>query len=458
MFAALPAALSASGFQLVEQNASGLGNAFAGQAAGVEDASAVYFNPAALTRIKGLQIVVSTEPIGVATEFVDSGSRGPALPFGTAAFLPVPLGGAGGDAGGWVPVPNAYASWQAAERWWIGLGVNAPFGLATEWDPSWVGRFHAVESEVRTLNVNPTVAFKVTDGFSLGAGASLQRLEATLSQSVPYGGIAVAAAAVAAGPAAAAGILAQLGGAPGLAREGLARVEGDDTSWGWNVGARLALGEGSLAASYRSKVTHELQGDATFEGAPVFSVTGPLGALGTGINARFASGPAGTEVTLPDTLSVAAAYQMGKAEVLADWTWTGWSSVQTLSITRADGAALSSVPLRFEDTWRAGLGLNYGLNETWLVRLGTAYDKTPVQDEFRTPRLPDTDRIWAAAGFQWRLSKTATIDLGYAHLFLDEAESALPNQDSAQAPPRGDLLGSYEAKVDILGLQLRLSF
>jgi long-chain fatty acid transport protein len=144
--------------------------------------------------------------------------------------------------------------------------------------------------------------------------------------------------------------------------------------------------------------------------------------------------------------------------VLADWTWTGWSSVQTLSITRADGAALSSVPLRFEDTWRAGLGLNYGLNETWLVRLGTAYDKTPVQDEFRTPRLPDTDRIWAAAGFQWRLSKTATIDLGYAHLFLDEAESALPNQDSAQAPPRGDLLGSYEAKVDILGLQLRLSF
>jgi long-chain fatty acid transport protein len=452
--AATPAAALASGFQLVEQNGSGLGNAYAGQAAGVANASAVFFNPAALTDVDGRQFLVSVSPVGVSTEFADSGSARPTL--GPVA-IPVSLGGSGGDAGGWLPVPNAYLSWKAASRVWLGFGVNVPFGLKTEWEPDWVGRFHAVKSEVRTVNLNPTVAVKVTDWLSLGAGANYQRLAAELSQSVAYGGIAVGAASRF-GPAAQAGILAQLGGPAGLTREGLARVEGHDWNWGFNVGARARIGDsGNLGVSYRSKVKHEIQGDAAFTDAPRFLTAGPLGALGAGLNARFANGPVSTQVELPDTLSVAGAYAFDRFELLADWTWTGWSSIQKLEIVRDDGNTLSEVPLLFEDTWRVGLGVNYALADDWRLRLGTAFDQTPVQDAYRTPRLPDQDRIWAAAGVEFKVGKGA-LDVGYAHLFVKDATSRLPNQDTPESAPAGVLLGTYPGRVDLLSVQYRISF
>ncbi len=450
-----------SGFQLIEQNGSGLGNAYAGQAASVKDASAILFNPANLTRVEGKQVLFSLEYIGVGTTFTDKESTRPYLPTTPPTIFPVPLGGDGGDAGGWTPVPNLYMSWQAGKSVWLGLGVNAPFGLKTEWEPTWVGRFHATTSEVKTLNINPTVAFKVSDSFSLGAGVSYQKLEATLASAVPYGGLAFAGAAQAGGPAAAAGILAQLGGLSGLAREGEATIKGDTWTWGFNLGLNAQFAEkGHLGVSYRSKIKHELDGDVVFEGAPTFATSGPLGALGAGINARFANGPVTTTVELPATLSVALSYGGDKYEVMADWTYTGWDVIQDLTIERADAAqtVVSTVPLSFENTWRAGLGGNFQLNENFKLRLGLAYDKAPVLDQYRTPRLPDKDRTWVAAGFEYKLGQKSAIDVGYAHLFIGEASSNLPNQDSASSPPKGQLLGSYDAKVDILSAQLRFSF
>ena len=453
---AYPAPLLASGFQLVEQNASGLGNAFAGQAASVKDASAISFNPANLTRVPGKQFVLGVDPIGVKTTFADSGSTRPSL---GATPIPVPLGGTGGDAGGWIPVPHGFLSWQAGSNAWLGLGVSVPFGLETEWSNDFMGRFKAVQSKVETINLNPTLAYKVSDNFSIGAGASYQRLKATLSQNVPYGGLAYGGALQAAGPAAAAGILAQLGGAAGLAKEGTSTVEGDTWSWGWNVGATLKLGEqGRLAGSYRSKIKHDIEGEVTFADAPAFATSGPLGGLGTALNARFASGPVSTHIELPETASIAASYETEKAEVMADWTWTGWTSIQDLAIVRSGGSALSSVPLKFQDTWRVGLGFSYLMNESWTLRLGTAYDKSPVQDQFRTPRLPDEDRVWGAIGFQYKIGKSGAIDLGYAHLFIKDASSNLPNQDSATSTPSGTLVGGYNATVNIVSVQLRRSF
>jgi long-chain fatty acid transport protein len=462
-FVLSPAPALASGFQLVEQNASGLGNAYAGQVAGAKDASAVYFNPANLTRIPGKQFVLSVSPIGIKTEFGDTGSTRPFLPSNPPTTIPVPLGTNGGDAGGWVPVPNGYVSWQAGSKWWLGLGVNAPFGLKTEWDPDFVGRFKAITSEVRTLNLNPAVAVKLSDSFSLGAGVSYQRLKATLSQSVAYGGITLGAAsqvaAATGNPAVIPGMLAQIGGPAGLALEGVSQVEGDTWSWGWNAGAALAIGkEGHLAASYRSRIKHDVEGDVAFGGAPVFTTAGPLGGLGTALNGRFASGPVTTQIELPETVSVGASYEGERFEVLGDWTWTGWSSIQDLAIQRADGSALSSAPLNFQDTWRAGLGLNYALSPAWTLRLGTAYDKAPVQDRYRTPRLPDQDRTWAAVGFQYKVGKSGAIDFGYAHLFVKDATSDLPNQDSAGSAPSGNLVGGYTAGVNILSIQFRRSF
>jgi long-chain fatty acid transport protein len=180
---------------------------------------------------------------------------------------------------------------------------------------------------------------------------------------------------------------------------------------------------------------------------------GPLGPLGAGLNARFADGAVVAEVDLPDTLSVAAAWEGESVEVLLDWTWTGWSSIESLDVLRDSGSEVSSVALNFEDTWRAGLGLNYKLSYAWKLRLGTAYDKTPVQDAYRTPRLPDNDRVWAAGGLEWKLNERNRIDVGYAHLFIDDAPSNLIDDFLS-----GSLVGAYTSDVNILGLQYTLSF
>jgi long-chain fatty acid transport protein len=460
--AALPTPLFASGFQLFEQSASGLGNAYAGQAAGVKDASAIHFNAAALTRVKGWNLVVSVEPIGLSNTFSDTGSS---VPKAGAYTVNVPLGNEGGDAGKWIPVPNGYLSGQVTERIWLGVGVNVPFGLETNWDPAWMGRFHATRSKVQALTVSPSVAIQLSDTLSIGGGANWQHLKANFDSGVAYGGLSFAgtAQAVAAYPpaiqmAALAAVTAQLGSS-GTALEGTGLIEGDSNAWGWNAGALLKLGEQAhLGVSYRSKITHDITGDVTFEGAPTFSLPGALAPIGAALNAKFASGPVKTTITLPETWSVAAAWENEKVEVLADWTWTGWSTIKSLDIVREDNSPLSSVPLEFQDTWRVGLGLNYRLNDAWKLRLGTAYDKAPVQDEFRTPRLPDANRIWAAGGFEWMISQKARVDVGYAHIFIDGSTSSLPNQETATSTPVGALVGDYSGKSDILGAQLTLSF
>jgi long-chain fatty acid transport protein len=225
------------------------------------------------------------------------------------------------------------------------------------------------------------------------------------------------------------------------------------------VGALLRVGDpGRVGVSYRSKVKHTIEGDAAFDNAPTFATQGPLGPLGSALNARFAPGPVKADVDLPDTFSVAAAYLGPKVEVLADWTWTGWDSIQDLTILRDDDSPLSNVPLKFEDTWRVGGGFNYRLNDTWKLRLGVAYDKAPVQDAHRTPRLPDEDRTWVATGFEARIGKGA-LDVGYAHLFIKDATSDLPNQDDPRASaPAGNLVGDYAAAVNLLTVQYRISF
>jgi long-chain fatty acid transport protein len=162
--------------------------------------------------------------------------------------------------------------------------------------------------------------------------------------------------------------------------------------------------------------------------------------------------------------SIAAAQQViPSLRLLADFTWTGWSSIEDLDIFRASGTGLTSTPLEFEDSWRVGLGAEYQLAPTWKVRAGVAYDKSPVDDEFRTPRLPDDDRTWVSGGLQWAFAGNGAIDVGLAHLFVSEPSSNLPNVDPApptgfQATPKGALVGTYDAAVWIGAVQARYSF
>jgi long-chain fatty acid transport protein len=446
--AAFAGQAGASGFALIEQNASGLGNAYSGAAAVAEDASTIYFNPAGMTRLPGRQVVGALNFVLPKAEFHNNGSTPPVL--GPPAPVPFrnlgsPLGDTGGDAGGLGIVPNAYLSWELLpNQLWLGVGVNAPFGLKTEWDNGWMGRFHAIESEVKTININPAIAWKVNEMFSLGAGINAMYLDATLSNSVSYRAAAVAS-----------GSLAVIGAVP-LGSEGIATVKGDDWGWGWNLGATINLSpETRIGLSYRSKIKFSLGGDVNFADVPAALSSSPA----------LSNGGISADIKLPDTFSVALAHGMGRWQFLADYTWTGWDSIQNLSIYRTGSSVccLTSTPLNFKNSWRAGLGVNYQLNNEWKLRGGVAYDTTPVQDEFRTPRLPDQDRTWLAGGAQWAFSKQGALDFGLAYLFVKDANSNLPNFDPNPQPgfpnsPKGNLVGNYNANVWILSGQIRYNF
>lgn len=405
-----------SGFQLMEQNASGLGNAYAGQAAAAENASTIFFNPAGMTRLPGGQVSGALHAILPSTKFSDSGaSRSPlGLPLG-------PGGTNGGDAGDWAFVPNAYFSWQVTPSWWVGLGASVPFGLKTEYDAGFIGRFQSRRSEIKTIDLNPSVAFKLNDALSIGAGVSYQKGELKIDRAAFVG------------------------------TEAQAQLRLDDSAWGFNVGVLANLGKDTrIGLAYRSAVEYDLTGSLVITGIPL---------AGTAANGAAAS------IKLPDMLSWAIAHQAGpRWEWLGDITYTRWSKIKsvpviatTTSVLRAQGQTLETFNLQFKDSYRIGAGVNYKWREDFTWKLGVAYDKTPVTDAFRTTFLPDEDRMWVAVGGKYRMSRQATLDFGYAHLFIKDA-SINQQRGVGVLGAQGNVVGSYEADVNILSVQLTYSF
>lgn len=460
-----------SAFQLVEQNGSGLGNAYTGQAAAGEDPSAIFWNPAAMTMLPGVQASVSLVLVTPTTKFQDEGSKPGQLQPGVV--LPgTTQGGNGGDAGGINYVPAAYLSWEIMPKFvWAGIGVNAPFGLKTEWDDGWVGRFHAIKSDVKDININPSLAVRINDWFSVGGGVNAQWLDATLSNAVNYSGIVAGAAAQAGLPVSAAlGALATCPGATGGVNcEGVATVKGDSWTWGWNVGAMATVPSTRtrIGASYRSQVEHDVEGTVNFSNRPTFA--GPLApTLTAALGPRLADGGVKTKIKLPDWATVAFAQPLGdRLELLADFSFVHWNVLRDLSIYRSSGplsgAGLTQTPLKFKNSWRAGVAANYKLTPGVKLRGGVSYDESPVKDEFRSPRLPDQDRLWVATGVQFAVAKAAAIDLGFAYLFVSEGRSSLgqppPTADFPQQAPRGTLVGHYtDTAVWIAGAQAKYAF
>ena len=408
----------AAGFALIEQNASGLGNAYAGQAASAQDASTVFFNPAGLTLLPSKQIVLAGHLIKPSAEFGNSGST--TAPFQT-------LGGTGGDAGDLAFVPSFYYAHPIDANLSLGIGVNALFGLKTEYDPTWVGRFLAVTSEVKTVNINPSLAYKLNDRVSLGLGVNLQRIDAKLTNMVNYSALA--------------------SGALGPNLEGLATVKGDDYGWGYNLGALFNLGNTRIGVAYRSEIDYTIEGSVSFANVPV-SLSGAAALLPGSVTA---------DATLPATASLSVFHKLSPGlDLLADITWTGWSSFDVLSIVRTSGLPVSSTTENWEDTMRYSAGLNYAMDNAWAWRTGVAYDESPVPGRYRSPRIPDESRTWLALGGQYRLSNASAIDFGYAHLFvkLGDMTNSLNNTKAAA----GTIHGDYNNHVDILSAQYTHNF
>ena len=300
--------------------------------------------------------------------------------------------------GEWNLVPGAYLAVPWGDRFSIGLGVNAPFGLKLAYDDGWVGRFQALSSEIETLNVNPSLAMRVDNRLSIGAGVSYQRLQAELTNAVNYSAV-VAQGGAATGragqlPAAAApGIIAA-----NVGLEGGARVRGDDSGWGFNVGVLFDASDTTrIGLSYRSAIDYNVGGTVTF--TKPSTVSNPVGAsivtAASAAGAPLSSGPVSVDLKVPDSALLSVQQRVGdKVTLLGDVGWTGWSTVQELRVVRDSGTTVSVTPERWRDVLRYALGASFELNPRLTLSAGTAYDNTPVPDATRAPRL----RIPTASG------------------------------------------------------------
>jgi len=441
----------ASAFALQEQNASGLGNSFAGQAATAENAGTIYFNPAGMSFLPaGPQLSLGGDYIKPSTKFSDGGSTAAGFP--GAAATQRPLGSNGGEAGNPAFVPNLYFATDIARNLKAGVGISVPFGLATEYDSDWIGRFQAIKSEIQAVNINPSLSWKMNDRTALGFGLNYQKIDAELTNAVNTPGAAFGGVVQAGGSLATAGAVAGAIAATGQT-EGNVKVTGDDTAWGWNVGAMFQLAEGTrLGLAYRSHIKYKVQGTVSFTNVPLATING----LNPAIGAKFADGNVTLDLKLPDSFSAALSHKIdARWTLLSDVTWTGWSSIQQLRILRDDGTELSNTPENFKDTWRVGVGTVYRYNDAWSTKMGIAYDQSPVNNTDRTARLPDNYRYWVSVGGQYRVSNAATLDFGYAHLFVKNTSI---NQPGANAQVNGQIVGSYKASIDIIGIQYSQSF
>lgn len=405
----------AAAFQLTGQSASGVGIANAGAAAAAEDTSTLYYNPAGMTYLsEGHNISIAATVLDRSTRFTNDGS---------SQLGAYPLGGDGGNGGGTHVVPAMYYSYSLNSAWRLGLAINPTFADETEYDKNFVGRYSGLKTKIRIVNVNPSVAYKVNDALSLAFGINYAKADVEFNQAVPHPGGA-------ANP------------------DGTGVLKGDATGWGYNFGAMFQPTKDTrLGLSYRSKIKFDLEGTQNVQ----------LPGLGTVIDRSITA-----DLTTPDTASLAVHHQINpKWAVLGDYTWTGWSKLQKLEpLTSSGTRAVAPLRYNFKDTYRVGLGTTYQLNDQWMLRMGVAFDKGAVPDDAsRTMTVPDQDRTWLALGAKWKITPKASLDVGYAHIFVKEARTARNVYNNAsEAVIVQTVRGKFETSVDYLSLQLNYSF
>ncbi|MBX2870225.1 MAG: outer membrane protein transport protein [Acidiferrobacterales bacterium] len=397
----------AAGFQLSEVSVSGLGRAFAGAGVAADDVSDMFANPAGMSLLEGRQMQLGLSVVDSEASFEGSG---------------VPFGGVNDDGGETGLVPNLFYVAPISSSLTYGFGLTAPFGLATEYEANWAGRYSALRSELKTIDLSPAISYKVSPTVALGASLSFQYADTELSQA-RFLGLGVP--------------------------DGKSTVSGDNWGFGFNLGAVFTPTDTvRIGVGYRSEVDQDVEGD--------LEVVGPTGAT-------LASAGAEASVTLPETFYISGAFTASeKIDVLASIRWTGWSSFEELRIKFDNGLPDAVTPENWEDTTTVSIGLAYHVSDQLTLRGGYAFDESPVSDEFRTARIPDADRDWFTLGASYSPSSNLTLDFAYARLEGDEA----PISETAvvAGPPTSPQIvtssfaGNYNGGANIFGIQAQFKF
>ena len=458
----------AQGYAVNEQSISSMGSAYAGRGAHVQDASILYGNPAGLTQLNEIQISQNVAFVKAYSDIKNTQGSG--------------LAAQGSNEGDFVPeviLGSSYAAFplnQYVEGLSVGIGFYIPFGIASNYESSSQNSVFGDKTKVKVLTLQPTVAYQLNPQLSLGIGATVNKMQGEINQSLTGGSD----------------------------RSGL---KGDDISAGYNLGLLFQPNKKTnIGLTYHSHIDFKLKDTAYIADlSPLALLSSPsatalLQSKGidlqqlASLNAlNLTSNNASLKVTTPESAELSISYQANsKLNLLGSATWTRWSRLGTLnpetgfssSLLLEQNSQLSTLlgqlqnsgklsaqelasiqklvdgqlsgsheeNLKFKDNWMFSLGAEYLLNPKWTVRTGYAYDQTPVDTEHRTVRLPLGNRNILSVGATYHATAKTSVDAGYMYIFENDAQVNLSKENKATYS------ATYQNSAHNIGLQLNHKF
>jgi long-chain fatty acid transport protein len=419
----------AAGYALRESSTDAMGSAYAGAAASTTDASYQAYNPASIAGVAQTDFSISAIGILPTSSASYSAAR-------TSAGTPV---SGTTTPSGFISnalVPEIALRTRLSDQWSAGLVIYAPWGLATTYPMNGAERYYALQTELTTVNITPSVAYGISPKFTIAAGAQVEYAKGKLSSAIDIGTLGASLSIPAAIPG---------------AFDGTAKL----SAGGWGAGFVLGLiahptDNITAGISYHSTIQHHLAGNINY--------TLDSAGLGNAIKAAtdlFSNSRGSADLTTPDTVNVGLRADVApQTTALFELDWTDWDHFHELQVISANPVQPTDVTAaNWQSSWFGAIGVEYRPDGPWSFRAGAAYDQTPIPSLTIDPRIPDADRVTLAAGLTYRASDNADIKLAYEHLFIaDRNISQNPTQPGNTL--RGTLIGTTQSSVNALGIQL----
>lgn len=408
----------AAGFQLAEYSATGLGRAYAGEAAMADNASAQWRNPAMLTYLEGTQ--VSAGAIYVNPNVDVEGTVNHAQLGKTHA--------SSNDFAHDAVIPNFYLSHQLNEQMALGFALGTNYGMETDLGTEFAASHFGNQASVISKEANLNIAYQILPQLSIGGGVRYVMGEGHFGATAPAKNL----------------IRHPVTNNVMTLPKGttLKYMEGEDNSWGWQVGSAWQINQDHrVGFAYKSEVVMDFEGHA--EGVSYGSYK-----------------PGMMSVTLPATAELASFHQLNDQWAIhTSINWTDWSSFKELTAVFPEKSDLIKSE-NWEDNYRFALGTTYQYDAKLALRAGVAYDTSAVDDKNRTATIPETDRTWVSVGGSYVATPQLTLDAGFTYIFAKDATINEPRDASDQtaAAIGGAFTGNVSGNVWLIGVQANYRF
>jgi long-chain fatty acid transport protein len=418
----------AAAFELREFDANAQGTAYAGAAAGNDEAGYLFYNPAALGGVQDFDGSVGLSGLILHSSGTFDGTTAGATPAG-GDRMP---SGFVGDA----ILPAFAMRVRVFDKMALGFTFTTPYGESTHYPDGWTGRYFAQTTDLVAYNLTPVISYEILPKLTIAAGAQIQYSHAYLSEAIDFGTIGT--------------VLGIPGAVPGE-DDGFARLHGHGWGAGFVAGALWhATPELAIGVSYRSQIPQVLKGEEQFE----YDSSGIAAAINS-VSGAFTNAVGKADVPTPATVNAGARWRVtDRWTVLGGLEYTNWSTFHQLLVESTNPANPDDLTLtNWKNTWFGSIGAEYRIDNDWTVRGGTGYDTAAVPSETATPRIPDASRWWLSAGFGYRVRPTMDLDFAVSELFAPHADINLTPDQPGNAF-RGSLSGVSNVGATLVSAQL----